>query len=529
MLKVLNERELCDYECLVTDIFHPLSTYMTQMQYRSCLESMMIDSSNVFPIPIVLVMPSKIEIGEIITLTDNTGRIYGTLIVSECWQPDIHKEWMNVFGTTDNNHPYIYWFESTYDCSNLWYVSGTITNVAKQFHENYSKYRVSPAQSRERFEGKQLIGFQTRNPLHRSHIELIMRAAKTLKDDTNILLHPVEGVTQDCDIPFPVRMQCYKRVLPHIDNVSLAILPLNMRMAGPREAVLHAVIRRNYGCTHFIVGRDHAGPSYRKKDGASFYGPLDAQRLASSLSDKIGINIIASQELVYCEDIDTYLPVDEAVGHTVKQISGTELRKRLSSKLSVPNWFSYTSVVDVLKEYYERKPGLCIYLVGLSGSGKSTIAEGVKGLLEEEYPNRPITLLDADVIRTHLSKGLGFSKEDRSLNVRRIGYVCSEIVKHGGVVIVANIAPYRDDREFNKRLISSYGKYMEFYVNTPLEECERRDVKGLYAAARSGKITNFTGISDPFEEPTSDEAIVLRLDTKENTIQRVYHAVFSFF
>ena len=324
----------------------------------------------------------------------------------------------------------------------------------------------------------------------------------------HLLLHPVEGVTQECDVPFSVRMKCYKEVLPYLECASLSVLPLSMRMAGPREAVWHAIIRRNYGCTHFIVGRDHAGPSYKKKDGTPFFDPMAAQRLARELQSELGIEIITSEEVVYCEDIDQYKEVSQAKTHTVQSISGTAFRSMLESGSNIPSWYSYPGVIAALEQYYNRPRGTCYYFVGLSGSGKSTLAEILKSHIEEKYPHRQVTLLDADIIRTHLSKGLGFSKEDRSMNVRRIGYVASEIVKHGGLVVVANIAPYEEDRAYNRELIKQHGDYIQIFVNTSLEECERRDVKGLYQAARAGMIKQFTGISDPFEVPTNSEIIL---------------------
>jgi len=343
-----------------------------------------------------------------------------------------------------------------------------------------------------------------------------------------VLLHPVEGVTQDCDIPFSVRMACYKKILPHLNNATLSILPLSMRMAGPREAVWHAVIRRNYGCTHFIVGRDHAGPSYKKTDGSSFYDPNAAQQLAVSMASKIGITIIPSEEIVYCEDINTLLPVSHAIlgEYKIKNISGTQFRSMLENNQHVPFWYSYPDVIDCLKAFYRKPVGLCVYFFGLSGAGKSTLAQHLKAGIQEEYPHREVTILDADEIRTHLSKGLGFSKADRSTNVRRIGYVASEIVKHGGIVLVANIAPYEEDREFNRNLISANGKYMDIYVDTPLEVCESRDVKGLYKAARAGTITQFTGISDPFEIPVAP-FIHLTKDTLERQLSQIWQPVYQ--
>jgi sulfate adenylyltransferase len=522
MLRILDERELCDFECLAGGSFSPLASYMTQSEYESCLSSMTLNGRDVFPIPIVLPMKEAVEPGASVKLAHSTGTHLATILVQECWQPDLEKEWQAVFGTTDENHPYISYMKQAYS-SSIYYVSGALTIENTALHNNYGKYRNSPAVCRAT---GPWIGFQTRNPLHRSHIELIKRAAATVPGG-KVLLHPVEGVTQECDIPFPVRMKCYKEVLPALGNATLSILPLSMRMAGPREAVWHAVIRRNYGCSHFIVGRDHAGPSYKTKEGRSFYGALEAQELATKMAEQIGITIIPSEELVYCEDVGEYKPVSESAGHQVRQLSGTELRRRLSAGEPVPEWFSYPAVVESLSEFYSTKRGHCFYFVGLSGAGKSTLAESLKGVLEEDYPSRPVTILDADIIRTHLSKGLGFSREDRSMNVRRIGYVASEIVKHGGIVIVANIAPFEEDRAWNRKQISQYGDYIEFFVDTPLEICEARDTKGLYAAARTGAIKQFTGVSDPFEVP--EHAIRIPHDTKENAISFVWNSVKGFF
>jgi sulfate adenylyltransferase len=497
MQKTLDERELCDLECISIGAFEPLNSYMTKEQYTECLENLTINNKkDVFPMPIVCMVDSLVEVNTVITLKNKTGIIHAELTVNECWEPDLEYESKCVFGTYDLNHPYIQYMVSKKSPS-LYYVSGTLSLKNITFHNNYETYRKTPAQVRAE-NNQQLVGFQTRNPLHRSHIELIKNASSM-----KVLLHPVEGVTQDCDIPFPVRMKCYQSVLPFLGDVSLVILPLSMRMAGPREAVWHAVIRRNYGCTHFIVGRDHAGPSYKTKEGKSFYEPLEAQQLAKKLETDIGITIVTSEEVVYCEDMKSYMTSGQAQGHVVKNISGTKFREMLTNGEEIPEWYSYSDVVSHLKNFYNKPKGVCFYFVGLSGAGKSTLAESLKSYIEECYPSKEVTLLDADVIRTHLSKGLGFSKEDRSMNVRRIGYVASEIVRHGGIVIVANIAPYEEDRQYNRNLISAYGKYIEFFVDTPIEVCEERDVKGLYKLARAGTLKGFTGVSDPFEIPTN--------------------------
>jgi sulfate adenylyltransferase len=511
MSKVLDEREKCDLECLFNGSFAPLSEYMNQDEYQNCLK----DPAS-YPIPIVCTVDSEVELGTLVSLKDVTGLVYATLEVSECWKPDLEAEWQAVFGCTDDTHPYIKYQQT----KGKWYVSGSLTKKTPITHLSFQEYRRTPAEVREL---GPFIGFQTRNPLHRSHIELIRKSAGELP----VLLHPVEGVTQECDIPFPVRMACYKQTLKHLGNATLSILTLSMRMAGPREAVWHAMIRKNYGCTHFIVGRDHAGPSYKKKDGSSFYGPLDAQKLAKSLEDKIGLKIVTSEEVVYCEDVQEYKTLSESTGHTVKNISGTKFRSMLESAESIPEWYSYPEVLAPLRDFYTKPKGYCFYFVGLSGSGKSTLANAFKGKLAEVFPSREVTLLDADEIRTNLSKGLGFSKEDRSTNVRRIGYVASEIVRHGGIVLVANIAPYQEDREYNKRLISSYGKYIEIFVDTPLEICEQRDVKGLYKQARAGNIKGFTGISDPFEIP--ETSLSLKPTELSEMIQQTNTLLLSLF
>jgi sulfate adenylyltransferase len=501
MNKTLDEREKCDIECLLNGSFAPLTNYMTKNDYERCLVE-----PGFYPIPVVCSVDTEIPLNTVLSLKDVTGIVYATLLVKECWIPNMEVEWNAIFGCTDDTHPYISYMKSK---NAPWYVSGKLEKKADIEHTSFLEYRKTPAEVSAL--GK-FVGFQTRNPLHRSHVEVIKRSAGGLP----ILLHPVEGVTQDCDVPFPVRMACYKKTLKYLGNVTLSILTLSMRMAGPREAVWHAMIRKNYGCSHFIVGRDHAGPSYKKKNGSPFYSPVYGQILAKSLEQTIGIKIIASEELVYCDNIDGYCTLSQSINQAVRNISGTEFRHMLENDQEIPSWYAYPEVVAPLREFYRKKVGQCFYFIGLSGSGKSTLANSFKGKLSELYPALEVTMLDADEIRTNLSKGLGFSKEDRSANVRRIGYVCSEIVRHGGIVLVANIAPYQADRDYNKKLITRYGKYHEIFVDTPVEVCEKRDLKGLYKLAREGSIPNFTGISDPFERPT--DCIRIELTPKHHMI-----------
>lgn len=520
---ILTDRLLCDTKCIVDGSFTPLTGFLTRNEYDSVVERMRLPDGSVWPIPIVLPVQSPILPGEEYNLCDSYGNVVASITPTCVWIPDMNKECELVLGTTDPNHPYVAvmdkWItdamESCNDTCDIWYVGGPVTvrNIDNSpLFINFSELRYSPYDTLYHFQStnkRSMLGFQTRNPMHRCHIELTKACVSRVEkepDDTLLMIQPIVGVTQECDVEYGARIKCYKHILNEYnkDNVLLCILPLSMRMAGPREAVWHALIRRNYGCTHFIIGRDHAGPSTRKSDGRPFYGPYDAQKLATSLN--LGIEIVTSPMISYDAVSERYVTEDKVTEEMkLERISGTEFRRRLEKGEEIPEWFSPKEVIRELRDTYGRR-GLCIYIVGLSASGKSTLSVTLKQLLQE-HCNRPITVLDGDIVRRNLSKGLGFSRADRSTNVRRIGYVAYEIVKHGGIVICANIAPYDDDRRHNRRLIEGVGTYYEVFMDTPLEECERRDPKGLYKAARAGKIRNFTGLDDPFERPRESEYV----------------------
>ncbi len=356
---------------------------------------------------------------------------------------------------------------------------------------------------------ERVVAFQTRNPMHRAHVELTLRAAA--EANANILIHPVVGLTKPGDVNHYTRVRCYEHVLPKYPTgtAMVSLLPLAMRMGGPREAVWHAIIRKNYGCGFFIVGRDHAGPG-KDSQGRPFYGPYDAQDLVRKHEAELGIAMVPFRNMVYVEERAEYMQEDEVPEQTrALQISGTELRRRLDKGLELPEWFSYPEVVAELRKSQPplSRRGFTVFFTGLSGAGKSTLAKGLLVKLLEDG-SRPVTLLDGDIVRTHLSSELGFSREHRSVNVRRIGYVASEITKNRGIAVCAPIAPYEADRRFNRELISRYGGYMEVYVNTPLGVCEQRDAKGLYAKARKGLIKQVTGIDDPYEEPSDAEIVI---------------------
>ena len=522
----LNNRQLCDLEMLLNGGFSPLEGYMNSKDYYSCLHNMTLSNGSIWPIPITLSSSNHYNIGDTILLKDMTGIALATITVDDIYKPDLIEECKYVLGSDDTNHPY---YNIIMENTDKQYIGGKVTRITLPLHYDFIDLRMTPDETKRYFKEKNwtnIVGFQTRNPMHRSHFELTQFALKEVGNDAKLLLHPVVGVTQDCDIDYHTRVRCYKKlVTKYSDNtVLLSLLPLSMRMAGPREALWHALIRKNYGCTHFIVGRDHAGPSYKTKDGKSFYGPYDAQELLLSLHEKIGIKIIVSPAIVYVKELDTYMRENEVTSDmSIMNISGTQQRDMLSKNIDIPGWFSWPDIIEELRNEFKsiNNKGLCIYIVGLSGSGKSTVANYLIEKIKEIAPTKKITLLDADVVRMNLSKGLGFSKEDRSMNVRRIGYVASEIVKHGGIVICANIAPYDIDRLHNRNLISMYGQYLEVYMKTSLECCIARDTKGLYLAAIEGKVKNFTGISDPFEEPTKADLILdgeLDLESNLNMI-----------
>lgn len=510
----LDEKTICDLECILEGYFNPLYTFMDEDDWKSVCDKMELKNGEFFPLPVVLaVEKNKYTVGDIVKLCDSTNYPLAELQIKSMFEPDINYECQKCYGTTDLNHPYVNYKFSNHH--NKVYISGTLEQINSIRHYDFKQERITPLQMKEhinKYNWKTVVGFQTRNPMHRAHYELTKYALNKSGDkNAKLFLNPVVGETQSVDIDYHTRVMCYKQLLNKYEEnqVKLGLLPLAMRMAGPREACLHALIRRNYGCTHFVVGRDHAGPSFKKQNGESFYGPYEAQELLIQNSSKIGIIPIISKLIVFNETKNIYQPIDEVQnGDKVLQLSGTEVRRCLLNNEDIPEWFSYPDVVKILRNS-QRTKGTCYYCIGLSGSGKTTYANQLRIKLLEKNPGEVITILDGDVVRQNLSKGLGFSKEDRSMNVRRIGYVASEIVKHGGTVICANIAPYDEDRKYNKKMIESVGgKYIQIWVKTSLDVCEQRDVKGLYKLAREGKIKQFTGISDPFEDASDSDIII---------------------
>lgn len=513
----LNARQLCDLELLLTGAFSPLTGFLGRADYESVCRDLRLADGTLWPMPITLDVPAefaeKIADAPRIALRDPEGVTLAVLEISDRWQPDREAEAKAVFGTTDRLHAGAAWL---LEKSGPYYLGGRVRGVALPSHYDFRHLRLTPREVRAQFDRRgwrRIVAFQTRNPMHRAHLELTFRAAQIA--EANLLIHPSVGMTKPGDIDHYTRVRCYEKLIAHYPEQTsmLSLLHLAMRMGGPREALWHAIIRKNHGCSHFIVGRDHAGPG-NGADGKPFYGPYDAQELVAKHQQELGIQMVPFQEMLYVQERAQYAPADEiAPGETVLNISGTELRRRLHEGLDIPEWFTYPEVAAELRRTHpaRHKQGFTVFFTGLSGAGKSTLANALLVRLLE-LGTRPVTLLDGDIVRKNLSSELGFSREHRNLNVQRIGFVASEITKNGGIAICAPIAPYAAARKEVRELISQYGLFVETHIATPLDVCEQRDRKGLYALARAGKLKEFTGISDPYEVPETPE---LRLDTSD--------------
>jgi sulfate adenylyltransferase len=501
----ISPRSQCDLELLATGAFTPLDRFMSQRDYERVVAEMRLANGVLFPIPIALQVDEPPPLHHDVALRSQKNEILAVMTVEEVygWDPD--EAARKVFGTTDRRHPLV----AEMDRWGKLNVSGKLRVLQLPTPPDFRELRRTPAEVRALLDARghsNVVAFQTRNPMHRAHEELTKRAIAAV--DGVLLLHPSVGMTRPGDVDHYTRVRTYKALTENHydrDRVVLSLLPLAMRMAGPREALWHAIIRRNFGANHFIVGRDHASP------GAGFYGPYDAQELVAKHSEEIGVTMVPFHELVYVADEDRYEEASNiAPGATTRAISGTQVRDEFLGKgIPLPSWFTRPEVAAILGESYppRHRQGVCVWFTGLSGAGKSTTAEILSVLLLEH--GRQSTMLDGDVVRTHLSKGLGFSKEDRDTNILRIGFVAAEIVRHGGVALCAAVSPYRATRD-QVRAMAGAEHFIEVFVDTPLDVCESRDAKGMYAAARRGAIRNFTGIDDPYEAPEAPE---VTLDT----------------
>ena len=508
---ILSNRQLCDLELLTNGGFAPLQIFMDEETYNCVLRTSRLPNTSLFPIPIVLDVPfaNLPTMGEEVILTDRFNAPLARMKVQSIFKLQKKKEAESVYGTLSKDHFGVkYIFDQTHDYA----VSGPLELIRPIRRFSFTNYRKSPTELKKIFNKnklKKVVAFQTRNPIHRAHYELLKLAAK--RTGAHVLVHPVVGETQFEDISSTTRIKSYialyeKRLSKW---ATLSLLPLAMRMGGPKEALLHAIIRKNYGATHFIIGRDHASPG-KKRDGAHFYDPYTAQEFVKQYEEELGIEIVCFHEMVYVPKYKKYIEnIQLKKSNSYTSISGTQVRKMLRKKKTMPTWFTFPEITQCLSENHQREypGGLVIFFTGLPSSGKSTLAQMLYHHILE-HTNLSVTILDGDVVRQHLSKGLGFSKEDRHANILRIGYVASEVARHGGIAICSAIAPYEMSRRQNKELISKYGTYFEVYLSTPLQQCMKRDVKNLYRDAKAKKIPNVSGIDSTYEIPNSSDITI---------------------
>lgn len=534
-IKTLTNREICDLELLLNGGFAPLTGFLCEKDYQNVLSHSRLSNQKLWTIPICLAITKEqkevFEKESKILLQDATGISIASLSVEDIYPYSLEAECCAVFGAYDLNHPYQQEMKQTFDKGAIFYIGGKLKPINQILHYDFQDLRHSPQELKKIFAHKKLskiVAFQTRNPLHKSHFYLTLNALAKAGADAQLLLHPVVGVTQETDVSYFLRVNCYKKIMKYYnDKAILSLLPLSMRMAGPKEAVWHAQIRKNFGATHFIVGRDHAGPSVKTKNNQSFYDSYEAQKLLEKYAAEIGIIPIYSKNIVYIKETNSYLSEDEVLdNHSFMQLSGSQQREILEQGQRIPEWFSFPEIIELLQSNYKKKNerGFCIYFVGIPSSGKSTLANVLKIKLQELAPSRTITLLDGDVVRKNLSKGLGFSMADRKTNIQRIGFVASTIVKHNGICLVANIAPFADTRLENRKWIEAEGEYIEVFVNTPLKVCIKRDTKKLYQKAIRGEILNLTGYNEVFEEANDAEIIV---DTSQKGVYECVMQVLS--
>lgn len=523
----LSQRALCDLELLATGAFSPLNRFMGATDYDRVLEEMRLANGHLFPIPVTLPVTAdeSVKLDREVALLDSRNEIVATMIVEEIYEWDLAKTAHYVFGTNDERHPLVAEMHRWGTIN----ISGQLKVLRMPVHFDFRELRLTPAQTRNRLQAsgvKNVVAFQTRNPLHRAHEEMTKRAIEEV--DGILLLHPVVGMTKPGDIDHFTRVRTYKALAANYydsNRILLSLLPLAMRLAGPREALWHALIRRNYGANHMIIGRDHASPGNDSK-GQPFYEPYAAQEMVQQFEPELGVKVMPFGEFVYLPEEDRYEDRRALTGQvTATRISGTQGREWYrDGNTQLPSWFARPEVADLIAQTYppRHRQGFCVWFTGLSAAGKSTTAEILTALLQE--CGRQVTVLDGDTVRTHLSQGLGFNKHDRDLNIRRIGFVASEIVRHQGAVICAAVSPYRATRNEVRNMVGA-DRFVEVFVDTPLDECERRDTKGMYIRARRGEIRNFTGIDDPYETPLNPE---LTIETMTNTAEENARTIFAY-
>lgn len=521
----LNDRQLCDLELLTTGAFSPLTGFMNRSDYESVLDRMRLQNDMLWPIPICLdvneLQVRSLEAGQSVALRDPEGFLLAVMHIEDIWQADPEKEAVQVYGTSDRSHPGTNYL---FNQAGQYYLGGKLEVLNLPLHFDYKQLRQTPAEIRATFNKlgwNRMVGFLTRNPIHRPQFSMTINAMRQAK--ANLLLLPIAGMTKPGDFDHYTRVRCYRQVVQHYppDSHMLSLLPLAMRMSGPREALLHAIVSKNYGCTHFIAGRDHAGPG-PDHNGQPYYASDEAAKFTETYAEEIGMTVVPFTEMVYLPFEDEYRCADQVPeGTQFISLSGSDIRDRIRTGRRIPEWATFNEVIEELQKAYPppRNQGFTVFLTGLSGAGKSTIAKILYARFLE-IGDRPVSLLDGDIVRHNLSSELSFSREHRDINVRRIGFVASEITKNRGIAICAPIAPYAGTRTEIRKIIENYGGFTEVYVSTPLEVCEKRDRKGMYAKARAGLIQGFTGVDDPYETPRAPEVLIDTTDISPDEAAR---------
>ena len=515
----LSARQVCDLELLMNGAFSPLQGFMSQAEYKSTLDHMHLPTGELWSLPITLDVTKKIaetlQIDNCICLRDLEGFMLAVIHVSDIWKADKIKEAEVIYGTTDESHPGVSYLLNEVG---EFYIGGAVEGVQLPIHFDFETIRDTPTELRSLFKKhgwRKAVAFGSSKPMHRIHRDICLSAAKEV--GANVLIQPIVGLGQPGDLEYHARVQCYQAILKYFPKhiAMLSLLPMAMRMAGPREAVHNAIVRQNYGCSHIIIGPEHAAPPDVRQGKKRFYKAGLAQEFFRKYQNELKIKMVIVNEMQYVPEQDKYRTVKDIVSENLhgEVYKDKQLYHSLECGLEVPSWFSFPDVIDALKRVCKPRyqKGVTLFFTGLSGSGKSTLANIVYAKFIEEG-KRPVTLLDGDVVRQNLSSELGFSKEHRDINVKRIGYVASLINKNDGVAICAPIAPYAAVRQYVREENEQYGAFIEIHVATPLEVCESRDRKGLYAKARKGEIKQFTGISDPYEAPENPE---IKIDTSQ--------------
>ena len=511
----ISYRSLCDLAMLAVGAFSPVDRFMGEKDYRAVLHTMRLADGTLFPVPLTLPVENvkNLEAGTDVLLRGPTNEMLAIMRLDEIYTWDLAGEAETVLGTTDSRHPLV----SEMHTWGKYYLSGPLSVINLPRHHDFPELKRTPAEVRTILEERgcsSVVAFQPRHPMHRVHEEL---TKKTMGEvNSSLLINPVVGKSNNSAIDHYTRVRCYKALIENYydQNATLLnLIPLAVRMAGPRAGLWHGIINRNYGANHFIVGRDRIGPG-RDSQGNFFYTSSAVQTLFHQHEKEIGIRMVPFTEMVYVSKKDTYAMPEIARNERDDYItiSGSAvIEDSLFNGSKLPGWFTRPEVAHILHEANPPKSrqGFCVWLTGLPSSGKSTIADILAPLLMAR--GKRVTLLDGDVVRTHLSKGLSFSTEDRITNILRIGFVASEIVRHEGVAICALISPYVSARDEARAMVGE-GRFIEVHVDTPIAVCRQRDVKGMYSQAMRGAIKGFTGVDHAYEPPRSPEVLVQTVD-----------------